>query len=49
MKRLRVSNLNLRIIDELDRDLYELFLKIKSKFNMYSPINKDKKVMILIA
>jgi len=43
-----VSKLNYIYIDEIDRKLYELFLKIKSKFNKYSPINKDQKVMMLI-
>lgn len=35
-------------IDELDRKLYELFLKIKSKFNQYAPVNQDQKVMMII-
>ncbi len=34
---------------ELDRRLYDLLLKIKKRFNKYSPINKDIKVMLLIA
>ena len=42
------TNLIYSILDQLDRKLYELFLKIKSKFNKYSPISKDKKVMLLI-
>lgn len=43
-----VSKLNYVYIDEIDRKLYELFLKIKSKFNQFSPINKDQKVMMII-
>ena len=40
---------NYSIIDALDRQLYDLFLQMKSKFNKYAPINKDKKVMIVIS
>ena len=36
-----VSKLDYVYIDEVDRKLYELFLKIKSKFNKFSPVNKD--------
>lgn len=42
------SKLNFSFIDELDRKMYELFLKIKSKFNKFSPVNQDSKVMIII-
>ncbi len=43
------SKLSYNVLDGLDRNLYDLFLRIKSEFNKYSPINKDKKVMNLIA
>ena len=43
-----VSKFNYNDLDELDRKLYDLFLKIKSEFNKYSPINKDKKIMLVI-
>ncbi len=42
------SQLNYSSIDELDRKLYDLFLKIKSEFNAYSPINKDTKIMMVV-
>jgi len=42
------SKINFDGIDELDRKLYDLFLKLKSEFNKYSPINKDKKIMLVI-
>lgn len=44
-----VSKISYAKLDELDRELYDLFLKIKSKFNKYAPINKDFKVMMIIA
>jgi len=40
---------NYSVLDALDRKLYSLFLKIKSEFNRFSPVSKDKKVMNLIA
>lgn len=43
-----LSKVNYVYVDHLDRKMYDLFLKIKSKFNKYAPINKDKKVMIII-
>ncbi len=44
-----MSKINYTKLDHLDRELYELFLKVKSKFNKYAPISKDLKVMMIIA
>lgn len=49
VKDFKSSKLSYSKIDVLDRKMYDLFLKIKSEFNKFSPINKDKKVMNLIA
>lgn len=34
-----VSKLNYVYLDEIDRKYYELFLKIKQKFNKFAPVN----------
>ena len=44
-----ISKINYDLIDKLDRRFYNLFLNIKTKFNKYAPVEKDIKVLSLIA
>lgn len=44
-----ISKINYALVDRLDRRFYNLFLNIKSKFNKFAPVEKDLKVMSLMA